>query len=137
MNFKMPFRSKIKQKNVNILLAIITPLLFILGVLCVVLTSNRYGEFSVFNNSDEDLSKVTLVVGNQSFVVNGLKRSGQKKIRFAIGPDASLAIIAITESGKLIEAQNLVYVSASTNTSATIRIYSTSIKTLDVKSSLW
>lgn len=120
-----------------LLLVFVVPLVCILAFLGIVLTYPTYGEFVVLNNSDEDLSKVTLFVDNRSFVVDDLVKNGKETIRFKTGPEASLAIKALTRSGRLISAQNLVYVDGTFDISATICIRSSAIEVQNLKHRAW
>ncbi|MBN9396997.1 MAG: hypothetical protein J0H83_17245 [Candidatus Melainabacteria bacterium] len=122
----------------KILLAVlIAPVVSILVFLGLVLTYPTYGEFVVLNNSDEDLSRVTLLVDKRSFEIDDLPKNGKQKVRFKIGSESSLAIKAITKSGKLISGENLVYVDGAFDTSATICIRSSSIEVQNLKLRAW
>jgi len=120
-----------------LLLVLIIPLICILVFLGFVLTYPTYGEFVVLNNSDEDLSRVTLLVDKRSFEIDDLPKNGKQKVRFKIGSESSLAIKAITKSGKLISGENFVYVDGAFDTSATICIRSSAIEVQNLKMSAW
>lgn len=120
-----------------LLLVLIIPLICILVFLGFVLTYPTYGEFVVLNNSDEDLSKVTLLVDKRSFEIDDLPKNGKQKVRFKIDSESSLAIKAITKSGRLISGENLVYVDGVFDTSATICIRSSAIEVQNLKLRAW
>lgn len=122
----------------KILLAVlIAPVVSILVFLGFVLTYPTYGEFVVLNNSDEDLSRVTLLVDKRSLEIDDLPKNGKQKVRFKIGSESSLAIKAITKSGRLIGGENLVYVDGVFDASATICIRSSSIEVQNLKLRAW
>jgi hypothetical protein len=80
---------------------------------------------------------VTLLVDKRSFEIVDLPKNGKQKVRFKIGSESSLAIKAITKSGKLISGENLVYVDGAFDTSATICIRSSSIEVQNLKLRAW